>query len=411
MPPLTMAPLTMALLTMAPLNAAPLTMGRSSVRGGCSSHLPPRHCCRPTSSGLSRPAYALCSSRTPRRATRSSTAWPSTRYTYYGSTYYGSAYYGHSHKAAPTLVYWSTGCTYHGSPYHGSPYHGPPYRGPPYQATPTVVYWQYFHLCALLGPMGWGLLLVPPRTDAAWFMIVCGGVSLYFSNKMIRLVLLLSPAAAVCAGAALGWVFDQTAEAMLTDAEASAAAAARERAARAPPPSAPPRGSQAPLEHHEMLEEAEEDLLQEVQSAWRENVGMRRAGGCGAVLLLSCMLGLRFVPHAWRVGQQLSEPQLLFRGVNLTGSGELVQVCWPCLLCGRAGCGCAHCAYYGCACCGCAPCGPAHCGCTHHGTGGRPYGGVLVAARPHARGRARHGVVGLRLPNQRRRQPHDPRRR
>ena len=222
-----------------------------------------------------------------------------------------------------------------------------------YQATPTVVYWQYFHLCALLGPVGWGLLLVPPRTDAAWFMIVCGGVSLYFSNKMIRLVLLLSPAAAVCAGAALGWVFDQTAEAMLTDAEASAAAAARERAARAPPPSAPHRGSQAPLAHHEMMEEAEEDLLQEVQSAWRENVGMRRAGGCVAVLLLSCMLGLRFVPHAWKVGQQLSEPQLLFRGINLTGSGELVQVCWPCLPCGRAGCGYAGCAGCGCDYCGC----------------------------------------------------------
>ena len=120
-----------------------------------------------------------------------------------------------------------------------------------------------------------------------------------------------------------------------------------------PPPSAPPRGSQAPLAHHEMMEEAEEDLLQEVQSAWRENVGMRRAGGCVAVLLLSCMLGLRFVPHAWKVGQQLSEPQLLFRGINLTGSGELVQVCWPCLPCGRAGCGYAGCAGCGCDYCGC----------------------------------------------------------
>ena len=255
------------------------------------------------------------------------------------------------------MVYWRYLLWRH--TYYGSTYST-------YQATPTVVYWQYFHLCALLGPIGWGLLLVPPRTDAAWFMIatltltltltvtltltltlaltltrfmiVCGAVSLYFSNKMIRLVLLLSPAAAVCAGAALGWVVDQTAEAMLTDPEASAAAAARERAARAPSPSALAAArAAAAASHQELLEEVEEDLMEEVHSAWRENVRMRRAGGCGLVLLLTCMLGLRFVPHAWRIGQQLSEPQLLFRGANLTGSGELVQVCsrhslWLCLL-------------------------------------------------------------------------------
>ena len=87
MAPLTMALLTVALLTMAPLITAPLTMGRSSVRGGYSSHLPPRHCCRLTSSAPSRPVYALSSSRTPRRATRLSTASPSTRYTYYGYSY------------------------------------------------------------------------------------------------------------------------------------------------------------------------------------------------------------------------------------------------------------------------------------------------------------------------------------
>ena len=219
-------------------------------------------------------------------------------------------------------------------------------------------------------------------------MIVCGAVSLYFSNKMIRLVLLLSPAAAVCAGAALGWVVDQTAEAMLTDPEASAAAAARERAARAPSPSALAAArAAAAASHQELLEEVEEDLMEEVHSAWRENVRMRRAGGCGLVLLLTCMLGLRFVPHAWRIGQQLSEPQLLFRGVDLTGSGQLVQVCWRhslwlCLLwpyslygCACYGCACYDCACYGCTHYGCACYGRACCGRTHYGRAccGRTY--------------------------------------
>ena len=145
-----------------------------------------------------------------------------------------------------------------------------------------MVYWQYFHLCALLGPVGWGLLLTPPRTDAAWFMLVCGVVSLYFSGKMIRLVLLLSPAAAVCAGVALGWILDQTAEAMLTDAEASAAAAARERAARAPPPPTRPRDGAPAEAQRELYEEVGDDLSLSLS------------------LSLTLSLSLRLRPCRWR---------------------------------------------------------------------------------------------------------------
>ena len=93
--------------------------------------------------------------------------------------------------------------------------------------------------------------------------------------------------------------------------------------------------------------QVEEDLVLEVQSAWRENVHTRRWGGCAAVLLLTALLGLRFVPHAWRVGQQLSEPQLLFRGVNLSAGGEIVQACahdyappTHCALSTHSGCAC-----------------------------------------------------------------------
>ena len=163
-----------------------------------------------------------------------------------------------------------------------------------------MVYWQYFHLCALLGPVGWGLLLAPPRTDAAWFMLVCGAVSLYFSGKMIRLVLLLSPAAAVCAGVALGWILDQTAEAMLTDAEASAAAAARERAARAPPPPTRPRDGAPAEAQRELYEEVGDDLSLSLSLSLTLSLSLSLTLTLSLSLSLTLSLSLRLRPCRWR---------------------------------------------------------------------------------------------------------------
>ena len=68
-----------------------------------------------------------------------------------------------------------------------------------HQATPPNVYWQYYHVVALIGPLGL-LPLLHNQTDQKVFMVVYSCVGAYFSSKMIRLVLLLSPAACVNAG-------------------------------------------------------------------------------------------------------------------------------------------------------------------------------------------------------------------
>ena len=214
-----------------------------------------------------------------------------------------------------------------------------------HQATPASVYWHYFHFTCLIAPLGWGTLWLPhgERTDAKWFVLVTSLVCVYFSSKMIRLVVMLSPMAAVCGGALLGALFDQTCIAMLTDPDASAAAAAAdreammsERAAAAAAAalkakqrahSARGRSAAAPREE-ELLppppEPGDEDLVEELTWAWQESVKTRRFAGCCVLSLVLSYAGLRFVPHAWKLAQNLSEPQLLYRG--LTADGELVQV-------------------------------------------------------------------------------------
>lgn len=89
-----------------------------------------------------------------------------------------------------------------------------------HQATPPTAYLQYFHNVCLLGPIGAlalflrrGAIAKESRT-ARKFVLLYLFLACYFSGKMIRLVLLLSPAASIVAGyvvaSVYGWAFKET---------------------------------------------------------------------------------------------------------------------------------------------------------------------------------------------------------
>jgi hypothetical protein len=61
------------------------------------------------------------------------------------------------------------------------------------------VYWHYFHFTIATTPLGLLSTVFTHKSDAKLFLVVYTMVGGYFSGKMIRLVLLISPAAAVCA--------------------------------------------------------------------------------------------------------------------------------------------------------------------------------------------------------------------
>ena len=68
-----------------------------------------------------------------------------------------------------------------------------------HQATPVTVYWQYYHFVAFSGPIGFAASFFNHCHDAKVFALTYSLVGAYFSSKMIRLVLLLSPGACVMA--------------------------------------------------------------------------------------------------------------------------------------------------------------------------------------------------------------------
>ena len=207
-----------------------------------------------------------------------------------------------------------------------------------HQATPTSVYWQYYHFVALAGPIGFVASFFSTFTDAKIFLLTYSLVGAYFSAKMIRLVLLLSPGACVCAGAFIATAIDVTIEAYGTPIEgeggpsqqqqkaAAAAAPPRPNKPGQPPQSAKPKVSATgkPLTAREQREAARarqeerppslKDDFEELRQIWDENVEMRRSCGSGSLLFAFFIISLRFLPHCWRLAEHLSEPQIMLRG-------------------------------------------------------------------------------------------------
>eukprot|EP01130_Rhizamoeba_saxonica_P008432 TRINITY_DN3413_c0_g1_i1.p1 TRINITY_DN3413_c0_g1~~TRINITY_DN3413_c0_g1_i1.p1 ORF type:complete len:733 (-),score=138.09 TRINITY_DN3413_c0_g1_i1:25-2223(-) len=71
-----------------------------------------------------------------------------------------------------------------------------------HQATPARFYYIYFHFIITLAPIGF-VFLFYQLNDVKFFGLIYLVLSYYFSQKMVRLVLLLSPAAAMSSGLSL----------------------------------------------------------------------------------------------------------------------------------------------------------------------------------------------------------------
>ena len=216
-----------------------------------------------------------------------------------------------------------------------------------HQATPPTVYWQYYHLVSLLGPPGF-LCSFYKLTDARLFVITYVLVGAYFSAKMIRLVLLLSPGACVVAGIAVNATIRMTKDAFdaeLPEEQEAADASKQPSAAvagkgggkggggggggrggggrgggRGGGPSDKHKGGRrpGPAAADEPITSLQEEF-DELQEIWDENVETRRTCGAGACFLIVMMTFLRFLPHCWGLARQLSEPQIIVSGRGPNG--------------------------------------------------------------------------------------------
>ena len=198
-----------------------------------------------------------------------------------------------------------------------------------HQATQGDVYWKYFHFTVFTAPAGMIMSLASARTDARIFVASYFLIAGYFSSKMVRLVLLLGPAAACASGVALGSLLDWVASegatlAELTDPARAAAAAAngvgdgKKEGGRAARRNNNNKGQnkRTTFRISEAPKVAEKYL--------RENAQVRKAIAAVAVSISITIL-YSFVARCYMMAQQMSEPSIIVRGRSSTGEPMLLD--------------------------------------------------------------------------------------
>lgn len=83
-----------------------------------------------------------------------------------------------------------------------------------HQPANANAYWQFLHWCVYVAPAGWGISLFN-RTDSKYFLLAYGITAYYFSNRMMRLIIIAGPVCSALTGVALGYALDFTAAPLL----------------------------------------------------------------------------------------------------------------------------------------------------------------------------------------------------
>jgi dolichyl-diphosphooligosaccharide--protein glycosyltransferase len=179
-----------------------------------------------------------------------------------------------------------------------------------HQATGNAAYWVYFHITSWLAPAGFLLLFFPPITDAKVFGICYTLASAYFSRKMVRLVLLLSPSVCVTTGIVSGLFFDWAVMQLpyirdfLTAASSSSSST---DSASTKNKKNKKSGSKS--------KSATASFLTTIK-AQLERVKCVYPLVAVAILVGLVFLGFSFYQHSAMLAEHLSEPQIILRGTH-----------------------------------------------------------------------------------------------
>eukprot|EP00048_Salpingoeca_helianthica_P015016 m.224640 g.224640 ORF g.224640 m.224640 type:complete len:744 (+) comp16518_c0_seq1:2306-4537(+) len=201
-----------------------------------------------------------------------------------------------------------------------------------HQSTPNTVYWHYFHATCYLGPIGAIWAVVTKRTPPKYFVFLYCLLAGYFSRKMIRLVLLLAPAASIAAGIAADLIFGWSLTILSAgvgeylggssgEAEASAKAETEETA-KSPEKDKKAKAGKAGKEKKDLDGRSLSALYNSINVFKLSTDSTIKSLQLIAAIVLPLFLGvhlLRFAGHSFAVSSELSHPTIIVKARSHTG--------------------------------------------------------------------------------------------
>lgn len=191
-----------------------------------------------------------------------------------------------------------------------------------HQPASSRAYFQYLHHVCSLAPIGYCLTVVLGLTDSSSFLLVWGAAAYFFSNKMVRLILLTAPIGSIFGGIAAGrlvsWAIAQWNE------------QEQDEPPRESTSNTPLRPAKAAMKSKKAAAlKAQSRSLNTVRShmkAFRvSREGLIAQRVASIVIIVSCyVLSSSFVSYCWKLSSDLSNPSIILKA--RLRDGKIIKV-------------------------------------------------------------------------------------
>ena len=197
-----------------------------------------------------------------------------------------------------------------------------------HQPASSRAYFQYLHHACTLAPIGFLLVGLTGLSDASSFMVVWGAAAYFFSHKMVRLILLTGPIAAVLGGIVGGRLLCWCIRQWWEDASAAKDSSAPEES------STPAAASKGPKRKKQARRGASSEsssfdglvsLQKTLESSLKTKQGVVATRLVSILLIgFSYLMILGFTQYCWMLGEQLSNPSIIVKA--RTREGQIIKV-------------------------------------------------------------------------------------
>jgi len=189
-----------------------------------------------------------------------------------------------------------------------------------HQAASSQAYWQYLHILCFLAPMG--LFIVLFRFgDAAGFLFVYALVAYFFSNKMVRLVLLTAPISSALGGIACGRVASWSLSMLLGENGGEEKIVKKTKSSSKKSDDKKSKDSKKKKEKKSASKSGLSAIRDGFAEAGNSSEG-RIVKSIVAVVMLGSlyMQATAFSTYSWRIAASLSNPSIVLKGQTQDGS-------------------------------------------------------------------------------------------